>query len=72
VPDLLPFRETLGEAALRYPQADVQALAAAMLRLEREPGLRARLAAAADAAVTCFSWKEAARRTGEVLREATA
>ena len=50
----------------------MHALAAAMLRLEREPGLRARLAAAADAAVARFSWEEAARRTGEVLREAAA
>ena len=42
--DLPVFDETLGSAALRVPSGDPRALADALLRLEREPGLRERLA----------------------------
>jgi hypothetical protein len=43
-----------------------------MLRLEREPGLRERLVAAAAEPLGRLSWQEAARGTRAVLREAAA
>ena len=51
VADLPVFAETLGEGALRVPPGDAEALADALLRLEREPGLRERLVAAGREAV---------------------
>jgi glycosyltransferase involved in cell wall biosynthesis len=72
VPDLPPFRETLGDAALSFPPGDAEALAGALLRLEREPGLRKRLVAAAAEPLARLSWAEAARRTREVLAAAAA
>ncbi|MGH2805120.1 MAG: glycosyltransferase family 4 protein, partial [Thermoleophilaceae bacterium] len=70
VSDLPVFRETLGDAALRAEAQDPGALAAALLRLEREPDLRARLASAAADAVGALSWERAARETRAVLAEA--
>ena len=46
VSDLPVFRETLGDAALVVPPDDADALAHALLRLEREPELRESLVAA--------------------------
>ena len=43
VTDLPVYRETLGEGALRVPVDDVPALASALLALERDQQLRARL-----------------------------
>jgi alpha-1,3-rhamnosyl/mannosyltransferase len=70
VSDLPVFRETLGEGALRVASGDPDALAAALLRLEREPELRERLAAAGAEAVARLSWDEAARATRAALAEA--
>jgi glycosyltransferase involved in cell wall biosynthesis len=70
VADLAPFRETLGDAALAVPPGDVDALADALLRLEREPRLRERLAAAGREAVERLSWERAARETRAVLATA--
>jgi glycosyltransferase involved in cell wall biosynthesis len=67
VSDLPSFEETLGEAALRVRVGDATALAGALLRLEREPGLRARLAAAAPPRPT---WEAAAGVLHTALREA--
>ena len=72
VSDLPVFDETLGDAALRVPPGDADALAAALLRLEREPELRDQLAAAGRAAVARLSWEEAARATRAALAEAAA
>ena len=72
VADLPVFDETLGEAALRVPPGDPDALAAALLRLEREPELRDRLAAAGTEAVGRLSWERAARETRAALAEAAA
>jgi glycosyltransferase involved in cell wall biosynthesis len=72
VSDLPVFRDNLGEAALLVPQGDPRALADALLRLEREPSLRAGLAAAAPKAAGRFSWERAAVRTRDVLEEACA
>ena len=72
VADLPVFDETLGEAALRVAPGDPDALAAALLRLEREPELRERLAAAGAGAVGRLSWERAARATRAALAEAAA
>jgi glycosyltransferase involved in cell wall biosynthesis len=70
VADLAPFRETLGDAALFVPAGDPDALADALLRLEREPQLRGRLEAAGRAAVERLSWERAANATRAVLATA--
>jgi glycosyltransferase involved in cell wall biosynthesis len=72
VTDLPVFDETLGDGALRVPPGDQEALAAALLRLEREPDLRERLAAAGAEAVKRLSWEETARATRAALLEAAA
>ncbi len=72
VADLPVFEETLGEGAVRVPPGDAEALAAALLRLERETGLRERLVAAGREAVAELSWERAARETRAILAEAAA
>jgi glycosyltransferase involved in cell wall biosynthesis len=72
VADLPVFEETLGAGALRVPPGDPRALADALLRLEREPELRARLADAAAAAAAALSWERAAGETHAVLAAAAA
>ena len=70
VADLAPFRETLGDAALSVMADDPDALADALLRLEREPELRERLAVAGRHAAGLLSWERAARETRAVLAAA--
>jgi glycosyltransferase involved in cell wall biosynthesis len=70
ISDLPVFAPALDGAVLRVAPGDEAALTAALLRLEREDGLRARLAAAAPGAVAGLSWDEAARRTRAILAEA--
>ncbi len=70
VSDLPVFGPDLDGAVLRVPPGGEAALTAALLRLERDEGLRARLAAAAPGAVAGLSWDQAARRTRAVLAEA--
>ena len=70
VADLPVFDETLSDAALRVPPGDAEALAAALLRLEREPGLRNQLASAARDAAGRLSWEKAARETRAILEDA--
>jgi glycosyltransferase involved in cell wall biosynthesis len=72
VSDLPVFRETLGDAALAVPAGDAGALAAALLRLEREPELRERLVAAGRERLRLLSWERAARETRAVFEEALA
>jgi glycosyltransferase involved in cell wall biosynthesis len=66
------FEETLGAGAMRVTPGDPEALAEALLRLEREPGLRERLVAAGREAVAELSWERAARETRAILVEAAA
>jgi glycosyltransferase involved in cell wall biosynthesis len=70
VSDLPVFAETLGEGALRVPPGDPDALAGALLRLERDERLRAQLVEAGRAAAGRLSWSRAAARTRAVLAEA--
>ncbi len=67
---LAPFRETLGDAALAVAPGDPEALADALLRIEREPDLRERLAATAGDAARRLSWERAAEETRAVLAAA--
>jgi glycosyltransferase involved in cell wall biosynthesis len=69
VSDLPVFAETLGEAALRVPVGDVDALADALLRLEREPELRQRIVEAGRARLRELSWERAARETRAAFEE---
>jgi len=71
VADLSVFTETLGEGALRVPPGDAEALATALVRLEREPNLREQLARTAREAVSRLSWESAAHATRSALAEAT-
>jgi glycosyltransferase involved in cell wall biosynthesis len=70
VADLPVFEETLGDGAIRVPSRNADALADALLRLERDPGLRERLVAAGREAVAELSWERAARETRAILAEA--
>jgi glycosyltransferase involved in cell wall biosynthesis len=70
VSDLPVFAETVMGGALRVPPGDVDALAQALLRLEREPDLRAHLVSAGQSATSELSWERAAAETREVLRRA--
>jgi glycosyltransferase involved in cell wall biosynthesis len=70
VSDLPVFRETLGDAALAVPPDDAEALARALLRLEREPELRESLVAAGRRRVELLSWERTARETRAVFEEA--
>ena len=72
VSDLPVFTETLGDGALRVPVGDADALAEALVRLERDGGVRDRLVAAGGAAVSELSWDRAAAQTREVLLDACA
>jgi glycosyltransferase involved in cell wall biosynthesis len=72
VSDLPVFEETLRGGAIRVPSGNTEALADALLRLEREPELRERLVAAGREAVAGLSWERAARETRAILAEAAA
>jgi glycosyltransferase involved in cell wall biosynthesis len=62
--------EVVGEAALVVDPDDVEALAGAMLRLVREPALRAELRARGVARAAEFSWVRSAETLLEELRRA--
>jgi glycosyltransferase involved in cell wall biosynthesis len=70
VSDLPVFRETLGDAALSVPPDDADALAHALVRLEREPELRESLVATGRRRVELLSWARAAQETRAVFEEA--
>ena len=62
-----------GETGLAVPPADVEALSAALRRLQREPDLRAKLGdAGRERAYSVFSAEAMARATLEVYREVLA
>jgi len=56
-----------GDAAVKFDPEDVEAIAAAMLRLTEDEALRARLADAGPRQAAKFSWKATAEATLETL-----
>jgi glycosyltransferase involved in cell wall biosynthesis len=70
VSDLPCFAETLGDAALRVAPGDVEALAAALLRITGDEELRARLGAAARERAAGYTWERAAADLHALLSEA--
>jgi glycosyltransferase involved in cell wall biosynthesis len=60
VSDLPCFAETLGDAALRVPAGDAEALAGALLRIAGDEALRARLGAAARRRAAGYTWERSA------------
>jgi glycosyltransferase involved in cell wall biosynthesis len=54
------FAETLGDAAMRVPPGDADALAEAMLRIAGDEALRARLGAAARERAAVYTWERSA------------
>ena len=62
--------EIAGDAALLVDPHDVDAIAAAMLRLSQDEALRQQLIAKGHENVKRFSWEKAARETLAVLEEA--
>jgi glycosyltransferase involved in cell wall biosynthesis len=67
ISDLPSFGGVVSPAVLRVAPGDVDALSEAILRIERDEALRARLAAAARPTVAGLSWEAAARRTRAVF-----
>lgn len=70
VSDLPVYDETIGAGGLRVAPGDADALADAMLRVERDAGLRARIAHEGRAAIESLSWERAAEESHAVLVEA--
>ena len=71
VSDLPCFAETLGDAALRVPCGDADALAEALLRVAGDPALRERLGAAARTPrAAAYTWDGAAAALYPLLAEA--
>jgi len=64
--------EVAGDAALTVPPEDVPALAAALRAVLTDEGVARRLRAAGPARAARFTWRETARGTAEVYREALA
>jgi glycosyltransferase involved in cell wall biosynthesis len=72
VSDLPCFAETLGDAALRVPVGDADALADALLRIGGDDALRARLGAAARERAARYTWARAVAALHPLLTRAAA
>jgi glycosyltransferase involved in cell wall biosynthesis len=72
VSDLPCFAETLGDAALRVAPGDIEALAAALLRIAGDEELRRRLGTAARERARAYTWERAATSLYALLSEAAA
>ena len=64
--------EVAGEGALYFDPFSVEAMAAALIRVLTDAGLRAQLVEAGRANLARFSWSQAARATLAVLEQAVA
>jgi glycosyltransferase involved in cell wall biosynthesis len=64
--------EVVGDAALRFPPGDHEALASCLLRLLEDDTLRADLRARGPIQAAGFTWERAATETLAVYREAIA
>jgi len=69
VADTSSLPEVVGEAALRHPPTDHEALAATLLRLIEDESLRATLRVRGIERAARFSWEESARGTLGVYKE---
>ncbi|HEX8632028.1 MAG TPA: glycosyltransferase family 1 protein, partial [Catenuloplanes sp.] len=67
--DTACFREVAGDAALFFPGADPEALAAALDRVLGDGTLRAAVVRHGHLRSTSFSWSLTARRTADAYRE---
>jgi len=67
--NLSAMSEVAGPAALLVSPADYRAIAAALVTLDRDEALRARLIAEGHKRVACFSWSKCAQATLAVYRE---
>jgi glycosyltransferase involved in cell wall biosynthesis len=67
--DIPVMREVLGQAALFVDPKDVESLAAGILRLAQDQGLRATLARSGRQTASMYRWDQAAERTVEVYRD---
>jgi glycosyltransferase involved in cell wall biosynthesis len=70
VSDLECFAETLGDAALRVPPGDAEALAGALVRIAGDEALRVRLGAAARRRAADYTWERSADALHALLAEA--
>jgi glycosyltransferase involved in cell wall biosynthesis len=64
------FAETLGDAALTVPPGDADALAEALLRIEGDAALRARLGEAARERAAAYTWERSASTLHALLARA--
>jgi alpha-1,3-rhamnosyl/mannosyltransferase len=65
--DLDAHRETMGDAALYFPAADVEAMTAALERLSCDADLRRHLSQSARAAIANRTWDAAAHALADVI-----
>jgi len=67
--DLSAMPEVAGPAALLVSPADYRAIAEALVTLDQDEALRARLIAEGHKRLACFSWSNCAQATLAVYRE---
>jgi len=67
--DAASLPEVVGDAALRVPPGDLEAWAAALLRILEDESLRRRLQVEGPARARRFTWEETARRTVRVYEQ---
>jgi glycosyltransferase involved in cell wall biosynthesis len=72
VADLAVYDETLGAGALRFPAGDAGALAAALVQVASDAGLRARLVADGRRAMAPLTWEATAEGVHAAMRRAIA
>ncbi|MFN8637673.1 MAG: glycosyltransferase family 1 protein [Chloroflexota bacterium] len=72
VADTSSLPEVVGEAALRFPPRDHEALAACLLRLLEDEALRADLRARGPVQAASFTWERAAHETLAIYHEVRA
>ena len=70
--DASSLPEVAGDAALQFPWSDASALAAHMMRLLQEPGLRDALVARGHVQAARFSWAKCAADTRSCFERAAA